>query len=82
VSAPVLSADGGGNISWTWSDAEPDNWRVEQSSDGGITWLVYDDLIPTSRNDDGLTPGNLVRVFGTDALFNPVTGVSNVVTAT
>jgi hypothetical protein len=74
---PVLTDDGGGNCSWTWSGDVPPEWRLEQYSAG--VWVqagLYPAFVTSAT---GVATGLATRVAGVGALGVLKTGYSNIV---
>jgi len=79
IAAPVLSTSGGTDLVWTWSDTDPDFWEVEQSTDGGLTWSNVAEWSGATRTDATEGAGQY-RIIGVNALRDPITAYSNIVT--
>jgi hypothetical protein len=80
LSAPVATSLIATEIEWTWALANPDSWNVYISTDGGITYVLSDNVGGATRSDNGFSSGVLAYVQGIDSIGNPVTAPSNVVT--
>lgn len=68
-----------GQLDWTFAGTNPNQWRIEDSSDGGLTWNEVDLVAGTLRTYPGLSTGDLARVVGVDALDVPTLEPSNAV---
>ncbi|MDE2100739.1 MAG: hypothetical protein KGL39_26070 [Patescibacteria group bacterium] len=74
---PLLLDDGGGAIHWTWGEANPDRWQLEQLSS---IWSVVALIPGATLSASGVATGLQTRVCGINASGNRVTGYSNVIT--
>ena len=77
-----MSAVGGGTCNWTYSGVNPDHWAMEESNDGGVTWLSIGNVAGSVRTFTGWDPGYLGRLRGEDSSNNQVNATSNVVSIT
>lgn len=77
-----MSTSGSHELDWTWSDADPDHWNVEESADGVTGWTVVDTVAGSGRGDTGFDNDMYYRVIGEDSSNTPVTDYSNVVYVT
>lgn len=75
----MLSYAGGTNISWVWTDTDPNNWAVQDSADGVTGWMDSDSVPGSVRSDDLGESTIYHRIQGRDSLNAPVTEFSNVV---
>jgi hypothetical protein len=74
-----LSFAGGDSISWTWSDADPDHWDIEESADGVTGWSVTTTAAGSARSEGSLDTTMFYRIIGRDSGGTAVTLYSNVV---
>lgn len=66
-------------LTWTWLNADPHHWDLEESADGVTGWAVADSEPGNSRGFAGADSGQFYRVRGFDVLNAPVTPMSNIV---
>jgi hypothetical protein len=76
-----LAVDGSDNLSWTWSDADPDHWDIQQYNYGFGGWVAYDTAAGPARSYAGVDAGKMYRIYGADAGDSQTTGYSNEVLA-
>jgi len=75
----VVTPGSANTINWTYVSTNPANWRIESSSDGGVTWSEVDLVVGTDRTYTGLSTGDLARVIGVDGFDVPTLEPSNAV---
>lgn len=75
----MLTTDGSLDLLWTWAGSDPVLWRIMVSTDGGVTWSVFDTSAGVTREYDGVDAGKDYKIEGVDGSGNQVTDFSNVV---
>lgn len=78
--SPVLDVLGANHLEWTYAGPGPDQWVVQQSNNGGLTWVFTAQVSSHIMFYDVGTLGIPYRVYGrlTDGTQN--TGFSNPIT--
>ncbi len=78
LAAPVLSADGGGAIHWTWGGPGVAQWRLERFFSG--VWSIATFYPGKTTSATGVQTGVPTRIAGINNTGSRVTGYSNNVT--
>lgn len=82
VAAPVLTALGDPDLSWTWSGPDPDAWSIENSALEAGPFLPFDTAPGVDRDYHAAVAGTWFRIIGMDVTPAPVTDYSNKVLQT
>lgn len=76
--APVLVAEGGPILEWTWDLTDPDSWEIDESDDGSSGWVAFAFPAGPDRSNGPVNHLKFYRIIGLDVDNNPVTSYSNV----
>lgn len=81
--APVLTALGSPNVSWTWSGTNPSQWELDFSTGPTGPWNIAVTVAGTARTSSFASGvGLYFRIYGLNGSGARITGISNIVQQT